>query len=244
MSPERTSTLSKVLLACSRNQISPHVYSTRNGFRVCQIQDRFYSLMDFVQTDPLDPVGCLDSIVQVTEGMHRAIEGIEHLNTPSPLAISAQRLNQVLKKHGFGHYLAYLDEACGVEAGLRRQLVHNDLHSGNFICSKSGKVFIVDFESYSENFLIGDLLFAGYRTAMRNSSLFIEFVKRYDGYHPLTDAEKRYGCLILAVDFIKKLGFILHEYEKGNSFFMKDYKKYQRFAEDTVLLARGRTKLF
>ena len=235
MSVQRKDTLSNILRTVSQNGLTPLVYPDQTGEFVCQIDNRFFTLMEYVKALPLNMPCGRYPLAQTVACLHRTLARLPHKNETSPLAVSPELVHYLLTKYGFERYLFYLEEAGKIVHRLRRQLVHNDLHPGNYFYGiVDQKILILDFESYSVNTLIGDVMFAGYRAHIRTSGEWDEFLKQYTDQNPLTEAEKEYGFMILAADFIKKFAFILKEYEAGNTFFLKDFNRYKRFIDDTI----------
>ncbi len=223
----------QVLWTCSHKKITPHLFPTQQNTLICQCGNKFYSLINYVQICPLKPEKYYHAIAKTIAKMHKALAEVEHDNIMAPLAIKPNQLKAVLKNNQHSDLISYIDKAEQLNDTVRWQLVHNDLHTGNIISSVFGKIFIIDYESFSKNPLVGDVLFAAFRLSGGYNQTFFKILEAYNTHNPLTIAEIKHGLLILLTDFIKKLGFILLQKKKGNDYYMKDYPKYQNFIEQT-----------
>jgi Ser/Thr protein kinase RdoA (MazF antagonist) len=190
--------------------------------------------MSYIRTRLLEPAKQLEAIAGVIARMHRSLAEISHDRIRAPLAVESKRLKRILRENRFEALFPYLDEAENIKRNIRWQLVHNDLHPGNIISSVTGKIYLLDFESFSANPLVADVLFAAFRLVGGFSRNFFRFLKMYDMFNPLDEIEKQKGLVLLAADFIRKLGFIMAEQEKGNEYYMKDYAKYQSYIHQTL----------
>ncbi len=225
--------LEQVLWACNRKKITPHLFPTQQNTLICQCGNKFYSLSDYVRIRTIEPKKDYHAIAKAIAHMHRALAEIEHDNIMAPLSIEAKQLKGVLEDNKHDDLISHIDKVEHLNDTVRWQLVHNDLHSGNIISSVSGKIFIIDYESFSNNPLVGDVFIAAFRLSGGYNQTFCKFLNAYNNYNPLTAPEMKYGFSILLADFIRKLGFILMERKRGNDFFMKDYLKYQSFINQT-----------
>ena len=235
---ENVPKLEETLLACSRENIIPFHFSSQKNSLVYKHNGSYYSLMTYIDTETLNPENKIPAIATAIANMHRILAGISHDNIKPPLAVEPKQMEAILRENKFDDLLSYINMADQLKDSVRLQLVHNDLYPGNIIASVTGEIFIVDFESFSANPLVADILFAAFRLAEEYNDKFYEFLRSYEIQNPLSFEEKRYGLILLAADFIRKLGFILTEHKEGNDYFLKDYEKYSRYVKKTTTMIR------
>jgi Ser/Thr protein kinase RdoA (MazF antagonist) len=241
--PENAFSLEQCLKISSKNGVTPTVMHTRDGNALLRYHNTYYAISNFFPEKSPMPRFQMRTAAGVTARMHRGMASVVDENTRSPLTVDSSELKEIFKREKFFDYLFYLDEAEACRGQVRWQLVHNDLHEGNFITSDPGRTYIVDFESISTNPLVADVFFAGFRLAGGINSRFFEFIHHYDSVNPLTATEEKYGLLFLTVDFIKKIGFILTEKSRGNRYYMKDFRKYKLFCKQAIAALEGREDL-
>ncbi len=233
---DRTTKLEELLVQLCASDITPWVFKTKNGRYHFKLDGEIFSLMAYIVKQPMDFHVCFEAAIGRIANMHIIMSEIEHDNLMAPLAVDYEDLQAVYNKYNCSELIYLLDQVSELKDAVRRQLVHNDLHPGNFIQAVSGKVYLIDFDSYSVNYLIADVMFAAFRLGNGNINFITDFLEKYDSLNPLTEEEKKYAFLFLANDFAKKIGFILHEKEKGDGFYMKDYDKYNNYLKQTLAI--------
>lgn len=231
LNAERVNKLEEILRVCNGKKVIPDFFPTRDGKLILQVKQSYFSMMQFLVTVPLDLPDQSPDLATVIANTHLLLAALAHDHLSAPLTLLPERLETLLAKNDFSDLLPYVDQAADIKNEVRIQLVHNDLHQDNFICSAPGDIFIIDFESFSANPLVGDIMFAAFRLSNGNKQQIDRFMAAYNQANPLTLAEKTFCYLFLLADFIRKLGFILDQKEKGNLFYMKDYRNYINFVE-------------
>lgn len=135
------------------------------------------------------------------------------------------------------HALALHVRGASELQGLTTQLVHNDLHSGNFLRS-SGRLYLLDFDSFSTNPLIGDVYFCGLRLAGARGVM--GFAGAYTEAARLPAKDMDAGWAVLLADLARKIAFIGRRERAGDATFIKDREKYLGFVRACEVAAGGR----
>lgn len=240
---DRLAILENILSSCSVQGCCPDIYLDQNGDLISTVGQAFFSLMAYVDTRAVDAGRDAEVCAEVVAKMHKTLADFGDKHLSWPLAVEQSLLRDLLITNGYDNLVEHIDQAEEYMDQVRIQLVHNDLHQGNFLASRSGEIFIIDFESCSTNPLVVDVLFAAFRLAAGDMKIFQRFIEQYQQPNPLTDSEKQYGISLLAADFIKKFGFILKERDRGNDFFMKDYHNYLGFIDESLRLVEEKYPL-
>ena len=227
----RAPILDAVLEVCSSRGITPPWLPSTEGGRLLRSGDAYYGVRAFVpeRPDPIDSARAAESVAR----MHLALADVPYRGPEPlpPLHVPPGQVRRLLHDNGLEKFAPLLDAAERLAPQVPRQLVHNDLHPGNFLAGSGGRVYLIDFESFSANPRIVDVLFAGFRLGEATVDAARRFLDLYAAHLEPTPEEHRLGPLLLAADFVRKIAFILKEREAGNAAFMSDMEKYRGYAD-------------
>jgi len=232
LKPHAVNTLEQLFDKFQTNKITTPMIKTKNDRFILSFDNNYYSMLKYIEVNKISTNNELKKVAQKIAKMHRLMAMIDHKTLKSPLYVSPEKRIFLLNKYNLSFLISIITK--NIIDSIHYQLVHNDLHIGNIISTSSNDIYIIDFDCFSYNSLISDITFAAFRFTGGFQTSFFDFIRYYDQVSPIRN-EIQYGYILLLKDFVKKLCFILKEYEIGNfSYYKKDYKKYLAFIRETI----------
>jgi len=236
LSGDRAALLGAVLDAAQAAGVAPPILRTVAGGLVLELGGAWYGLMERVQGEPpacgrgLGRAGC------AVARLHLALAQVPG-QAVCPRAVAPDEAALLLARAGCDDLGREVRAAAEASAAMPRQLVHRDLHAGNFLL-RDNSALVLDFDSFSTGARVADALFAAFRLAAGEVAGMARFLKAYEADVPLSAKERTHGLLALACDFLLKLAFIQRRREAGETLFEKDRRNYESFALRALDLAR------
>lgn len=238
LTPERAAMMGQVLAALAEAGVCPAWLPAADGSVMIQSGDRYFSLMPRLTAEPIRVPEDLTEAASLTARMHRALAGLDGEGLRSPMWADAAVVMEELISVGRPRLAEVIARTEAAAKEVAWQLVHNDLHEGNFVKAED-RLYLIDFDSFSFNPRAGDVFFAAFRLTGGDAAMMRRFVDEYQQHNPLTARERGLGPLLLAADLIRKLAFIHREEMRGNGFFVKDRAKYNGFIARALALLDG-----
>lgn len=233
LTADRAPLFEQVLRATGESGTAPGAVAARDGALAPRFGGRFFSLFHRVPergqaADHPAEAG------RAAGRMHRALAGVEG-KAACPRGIDADAAAALLGGHGRPDLAEALVACSRAVAGAPGQLVHRDLHGGNFLSTAHG-VLVVDFDSFASGPRIVDALFGAFRLAGGAPGVMAAFLDAWAAEAGMSPEESRAGLDGLAADFLLKTGFILREAAAGNTAFVKDLDNYLGYSERALAL--------
>lgn len=228
LTADRAAVLEGVLADLAREGLHPALYPGEGGALLQRVSGGWFSLMERLEPGPAPGSEDLDEAARLVARTHAVLArhgGGAALRSPmwaEPGAVAGE-----LEAAGRAELARHVLDGAALR-GLAVRLVHNDLHPGNFLRAR-GRLWLLDFDSFSHNPVVGDVFFCGLRLAGAEGVERFAAAYRRDG--ALADGDLAAGWTALLADLSRKVAFILRRRAAGDETFVKDMDKYLGFIE-------------
>lgn len=234
LTPERAPLLEGVLGAALAAGVAPPMLRTRGGALVLAGADGWYGLMELAPGEVPRAGQGLGRAARAVARLHLALAGVPG-RAACPRAVAPAQAAGLLARAGLDDLARAVAPLAGAAQALPVQLVHRDLHQGNFLLGPQGAL-VLDYDSFASGPRVADALFAALRLSGGDVAGMARFMAVYAALAPLAAAEAAAGLAALAFDVLAKLAFVLREREAGSGYYEKDFEKYVGFARRALEL--------
>lgn len=237
LTPERAPLLEAVLGAARAAGVAPVMLPARGGALVLAGADGWYGLMEQAPGEVPEAGQGLGRAARAVARLHLALARVPG-RAACPRAVAPQAAAGLLARAGLDELARAVAPVAAAAQALPGQLVHRDLHQGNFLLGPQGAL-VLDYDSFASGPRVADALFAALRLSGGDAAGMGRFMAVYGALAPPAPVEDAAGLAALAWDVLAKLAFVLREREAGNGYYEKDFQKYIGLARRALELERA-----
>ena len=193
------------LFLLSQDFSVPRIIFTKDGSPCVQASDEegkfFYVLYEFIEGEEADPEQDAEMIGAFIGKLHHVMKGYPGKLLKNDRHYYVDRYINIMRTKGYAktdEFIAYGEDLWKRVKDLPRGYCHGDLYRGNILKTSDGRLYILDFDTFCEGFLMYDpalicnmtdyfeLEEDGFR---KSKKVYERFLPEYLKYNSLTKAE-------------------------------------------------------